>query len=228
MRLLVVPCLLLAGCSPRPMEATPQQAHAPVHESEPGQVIVLAVDLSGSFIDRMAEQGEAYKFCTMLIDRYFRDRIGTDDRMVIAQLSGTKRSLLWEGRPLELRQQFPSAAEFRDHLITHKDDSGSLIYEGLRHATEYLMSDPNVRAGKAKPGLFVLSDMLDTQNDPQVEGYLNHQLSELGHYGGVVGIYYVDQERVVEWRSRLAAMNIDSYCVEGDFVGNPPLPVFDD
>lgn len=231
MRRIVVAALaacLLTGCTERTAQVADSTSlpQPTLGTSEAGYVLIVAVDLSGSFRDRMAEQGEAYKFLIALIERYFADRVGTDDRLVIAQLSGTKNSLVWEGKPLELRQQFPSPEAFREHLMKHQDPGGSLIYDGIRHALEYVLSDPDVQSGKAKPGLFILSDMLDNGKDPMSEGYMNHELSQLGHLGGVAGIYYADQQEVVRWRQRLPALRVKNHTVQASFA-TPSFPSFE-
>ncbi len=61
----------------------------------------------------MANQGQAHKFLMRVIDQYFRNSIGANNRIVIAQLSATQPALLWDGSPVDLRQQFPTAEKFQ-------------------------------------------------------------------------------------------------------------------
>lgn len=228
MRRLWILLPLVCGCTPVGTTTTAPVQAPSLGDDEAENVVLIALDLSGSFQHMMTEEGVGYQFATQVIDRYFRDKIGTGDRLVISQISGTQRSLLWEGRPLDLRKQFPSAEAFRQHLMSRADPGGSLVYEGLKNATSYVLDDPSIKGGRAKVSLFVLSDMLDTGPEgSQAEGYVNHALSEIGLRGGVVGIYYVDQELVVPWRRRLQQLGLRNARVESEIVGMPPLPSFD-
>jgi hypothetical protein len=218
--------ILLVGCSPR-RDRTDSPGHITgqaLGQTEEEYVMLIALDLSGSFKDRIA--GEAFAFSTRVIDRYFRGRIGTSDKLVIAQLSGTDRSLLWEGTPIALRKEFPTADAFRDYLLGKGDPNGSRVYAGLHNAMGYVLSDPRVQSGGAKTAVFVLSDMMDSDNDKMTEGYMNHDVSELGWRGGVMGLYYVDQSQVLPWRHKLLAFGVKGR-VESEIVGTPPLPSFD-
>jgi hypothetical protein len=222
--------LLLAGCSPRRDLAVGNESAAPsasLGKTEEEKVIVIVFDLSSSFQQRMANDGEAYKFALHVIDRYLRDTIGSQDKLVITQISNTQRSLLWEGTPMALRRQFPTPEKFRDFLLSKSDPNGSQVTKGLRNALQYLLSDAQVVSGKAKAGLFCMSDLLDTDNVEREEGYLNHELSVLGLRGGLVGLYWVDQEQVGPWRHRLLALGVKNFRVESEIVGQPVLPSFE-
>lgn len=214
---------LTCGCAPR------RQAEVtPLRDDESEYVLTILLDLSGSFAHLMAEDGKGYDFALIVMGRYFRDRTGTRDKIIIAQVSGTERALLWEGTPLELRREFPSAAAFRDFLLSKADPGGSLVHAGLANTVEYLTSDPRVASGEAKSALFVLSDMLD--NDPESkesEDRAVRALAEYGQKGGVVGLYYVDQSLVAHWRQILSDAQIPDYRVECEIVGQPPLPSFE-
>src|SRR6185369_3515131 len=102
-RLILIACLvLLAGCEQRVEQQT-------VFEPDEGEyVLTVVLDLSGSFRQLLDEK--AWAFLCQVIDRYFEDRIGHNDKLIIAQLSASERALLWQGTPLELRQEFKSGA----------------------------------------------------------------------------------------------------------------------
>src|SRR5205823_82985 len=81
-------------------------------------LVAIAVDMSGSFADLMTRDGKAYEFTMRVCDNYFRQSIATKNRIVIVQLSALDRQpLLFDGTPVQLRQSFPSATEFRDFLL---------------------------------------------------------------------------------------------------------------
>src|SRR5258708_19564846 len=104
--------VLACGCGP--IREIPSTVLAP---DEDEHVACVVIDLSGSFEHMMAEDGKAYDFVLQVIDRFFRDRIGTRDKLIIAQVSASDRLLLWHGTPQELRQQFPSPIAFRPFLF---------------------------------------------------------------------------------------------------------------
>ena len=103
----------VAGCTPRGPVA---REEAVVLHEERGCVLTILLDLSGSFHEQMIDRGKAHQFCLAVLDNYFKDRIGEKDEVVIAQISGTDRALLWQGTPMRLRQDFASPKEFGDFL----------------------------------------------------------------------------------------------------------------
>src|SRR5947207_2928301 len=117
-RLVIVACLVmfLAGCQKRAEQADG------VFQSDDGEyVLTIVLDMSSSFRELMADNGKAWSFVCQVIDKYFRDRIGHNDKLILAQLSASDRALLWYGTPLQLRQEFSSASAFRDWLASHAD-----------------------------------------------------------------------------------------------------------
>jgi hypothetical protein len=212
-----------AGCEKRRETVESTFGH-----NESDYVLTIVVDLSGSFINKMAEGGKAYDFTLRVVDRYFRDRIGTNDRIVLAQISGAERALLWEGTPVDLRHEFPNAAAFRSFLVEHATQSGSLVHAAMTSALQHAMTDTRVAKGQAKSALFVLSDMMD--NGPvseESERILMQELSDYGRCGGVVGLYYVDHPLVAVWKRRLQNAGIKDFCVESEIVAKPALPNFE-
>lgn len=192
-------------------------------------LLVVAIDLSGSFADLMAKDGKAYAFLTRAMDNYFRNAVGGDNRVVIAQLSAAgKEPLLWEGTPAQLRQDFGSAAAFRDFLLAKSHPAGSRIHDGVADAIGYALSDPGVAGGKTKAVLCVLSDFDDNAPEPErSERRLAQALGDFGRKGGVVGFFFVDLPRVAVWRRHLQESGVKRYVCESGIVARPPLPVFD-
>lgn len=193
-------------------------------------VLTILLDMSGSFSSMMADDGKAYMFVCQVVDKYFRDRLGTHDRLILAQLSGTERALLWQGTPFDLRQDFQSASAFRDFLMAKADPRSSRIHNGIAQAVTYSLEDPVVAEGKGKAAVFVLSDMLDNSPDSELsKERAIKALTEFGQKGGVVGLYYLDTLMCAEWRQILrdAKMSPTHFRVEPDIVGRPSLPNFD-
>ena len=235
--------ILVAGCDE--YQPPPQQGPVAMPAASQGQftspagpspfvapqtdhVVMLLIDLSGSFANQMANEGKAYEFYLQIYDRFFKDRIGHDkDVLVIAQLSGTHRSLLWQGHPLQLRQQFASSSEFKEFLLSHADPNGSVIHDGIAHSLELLVSDPALVNPNTKTAVFVLSDLLDNGANPEKSGpRVTKALAEYARMNGVLGLYYVDQDLVVPWRQSLQASGMRDYRVECIINQHPDLPNF--
>ena len=128
--------ILLAGCTKSTEQDNAAQVTLGGDDAE--LIVVIALDLSGSFADLMTRDGKAYEFTMRVVDNYFRNAIGTQNRIIIAQLSAHDRqALLWDGTPIQLRQDFPSAAEFRTFLLSRSNPAGSRIHDGVADALDY-------------------------------------------------------------------------------------------
>ena len=222
--MVILLCLLtFAGCGER---RESKEANLFPH-SDAQYVVVIVMDLSGSFSHAMANEGKAHKFSVQVIDRYFRRRDALNDRIVLAQISGTEQSLMWEGTPLKLRKDFPSAESFRDFLLEKADGGGSLVDQGVANAIDYVSSHERFTSGNTKSVTLILSDMEDTGGDPGSEQKLNQSLAAYGRQNGSVGIYFCGQLGVARWKDRLAQSGIRNYVVESEIVGEPNLPSFE-
>jgi hypothetical protein len=217
--------LFIAGCQKR-MEPTETVFQADDDE----HVLTIALDMSASFSALMAEDGKAWSFVCQLIDRYFRDRVGHNDRLVLAQLSGSNRPLLWSGTSLELRQEFPSASEFRKWLISKADPKASHVYEGIVQAVDYTLSESAVASGKGKAMVIIISDMIDnTPDNAAARIRAVSALAKVGKSSGAVGLYYVDVRLCPVWNQLLrdAGVPVRNVRVQADIVGRPQVPSFE-
>lgn len=213
----------LVGCTPR---ANSSRGDAVVLREERGCVVTVLLDLSGSFHAQMVDGGKAHAFCLAILDTYFKDRIGEKDEIVIAQVSGADRALLWQGTPLQLRRDFSDPTDFQRFLRNRANPGQSKVFQNMAKCLEYASSDPDVVNGKATTAVFVLSDMLD--NDPDRDAArerLKKALETFASRDGVLGCYYVDQEIIAKCREFLATSGLRKFTVEADIVGNPQLPV---
>ena len=191
-----------------------------VFEADEGEyVLTIALDMSGSF--EAVRNERAWDFMCQIIDRYFRDRIGHDDKLILAQLSDSEKALLWKGTPLELRQQFTSGVEFRKWMESKADPSGSRLYEGIVQAVEY------TDRSKGRSAIFILSDMIDSTKGGTRDKAV-HALASIGKQGGV-GLYYVDIKQCKLWEKLLrdAGVPEENMVIEADIVGHPTLPRFE-
>lgn len=224
--LIISACLAacVAGCQRRAGQS------GDVLRSDDGEyVLTIVIDMSSSFQQLMAEDGKAWAFVCQVVDKYFRDRIGRSDKLILAQLSASDRTLLWQGTPLQLRQDFESASAFRDWLQSRADPDGSRIHEGIVQSVEYTLSDPIVAGGKGKSAVFILSDMVDTAPDGfRAQRLAADALAKVGKNHGVVGMYFVDVKLCHQWRHLLRDAGVPEghAQVEADIVGRPTLPNF--
>ena len=129
---------------------------------------------------------------------------------------------------MQLRQDFPSATEFRNFLLTKSHPAGSRIHDGVADALDYLLSDPGVAKGKTRTALFVLSDFDDNAPNPaQSEQRLVQGLNAFGKKNSVVGFYFLEHPRVPMWRRHLQQSGIKNWVCESEIVAYPPLPTFE-
>jgi hypothetical protein len=213
----------VCGCEPRR-----EQHVSPLAQDEIENVVVILLDMSGSYAARSGADGEAYGFALQVVDRYFRNSIGSNDRLVLAQISGTEKSLLWEGTPIQLRQKFSTADEFHRFLQAKSSPHGSRVHSGAADALDYVLAFPGVANDTTRSAVFVLSDMLD--NFPDSEQSKQRLLRSLAAYsqsGGAVGLYWVDSSLLAEWRANLRNAGIKNFVVESEIVADPALPTFE-
>lgn len=222
--LLTVLLLVTAGCQRR----VEMQATTPFVRDYGTFKLAILMDLSGSFAELMAEDGKGYDFAMQVIEKYAQGRVGASDTIVIGQISGTEKALLWEGTPIQLRQDFANASEFRKFLLSKSSPNGSLVHASIASAVEYVANDPAVASGRVRPAVFVLSDMLD--NGPEMKETKQRLVDAfklLAKRDGLVGIYYVEPQLLTSWRESLADAGISDFVVEADIIGRPMLPDFD-
>lgn len=219
--------LILMGCTKHSEQDDATQITLGREDAD--TMIVIAVDLSGSFADRMTRDGKGYEFTMRVVDNYFRNSVGTKNRIIIVQLSAPDRQpLLWDGTPIELRRDFPSAVEFRDFLLKKSHPAGSRIHDGVADALDYVLSDAGVAKGKTRSALFVLSDFDDNAPNPmKSEQRLVQGLNAFGKKNGVVGFYFLEQPKVPIWRQHLQQSGVKNWVCESEIVASPPLPSFE-
>ena len=231
---LVLPMMILVpGCKKRsavgdPIEEASDAQEAPViRQPTYGMIIVIVFDMSGSFDDLIYKKG--YPFAMAVVDRYFRNRIGSNDRLIISQISAPgMKSLLWDGKPSSLKRDFASADKFKEFLRKKSNPAGSRLYDGISESMEYLISYPGVAEGKTSTAVFVLSDLDDNCSDPaKGKMRLLKNLAEYSKVKGSIGFYWVEDRFVPPWRQHMKESGIKHYVVEADIAADVPLPNID-
>lgn len=183
--------LLSTGClQPRDATTTPP----PFRELEYDYVLAVVLDCSGSFDQYMtSDRPEAFRFFARLSENFFRQRMGSSDRILLAQLSTGDRPLLWDGEPGGLRRRFPTPEAFASFLQAKSTKNGSHVYAGVASTLDYLVKRPGITENTTILTV-VLSDMLD--NDPNAvesKAELEDALRRYHNRNGHIGFYWVDQ-----------------------------------
>ena len=220
--------LALAGCIEEPRRSGGNSLFAPAlgGDDDEGFILVIALDLSGSMRDTMtANDGKAFAFACQVVDKYTHNSIGTADEVMLAQLSNTNKPLLYQGTPDQLRRDFDDPDHFRVYLKAKSDPNGSLLHSGIADVIDYVLVQPGVATGKKKVVFLVVSDLLDTEQGKS-KARMTMALKRLAKVHVAVGLYWVDQTLVAEWKRALADAGIRNFVVESDVRWNPPLPEF--
>lgn len=210
--------LLLVGC-----EARQAEKPAPVFNQQTDYMIVAVVDVTGSYLEILEQKGFPLLLATC--DKFFSDRVGNNDRLVIARVSGSTRSLLWDGPPMALRESFPTAKAFREFLEKN-GGGGSRVNESVTEAVKYVMDFPGV--AQEKTCVMVLSDMDDNfPNSDKTRADMLQTISDYAKKGGSMGFYFVAQFEVNELRAGLGKCGFKHPpIVESEIVVSPQLPTF--
>ena len=219
-------CLLaltVAGCDAAP--DTEQPAIQPHNRKE---ILAILFDTSGSFYSLMfGNDARAYRFCAASADRFFRDKLGDESSIVLAQLSANDRPLLWEGSPVELRQKFPDPEAMRRFVQGLSDPNGSRLYGGLADTLGYINDLPGVSTGETRVCVLVVSDMED--NAPTQEEDRKRLVESLRRFGkakSCMGFYYVSPQELSRCRQIVQEAGTMAI-VESGIVETPKLPTFD-
>lgn len=186
--------------------------------------LMIVTDTSGSFVEHMTKEGKAWDLTVRALDKYTKDRAGssTEDQIILANISGNERSIMWKGSPRSFRSEFPSKEKFHSFLLSHSDPGGSRVNDGIAHALGYINSKHKTRHGQSVT--LILSDMLDTYSDPGSETRLIKAMAEYNHDGGEIGIYFCDQLQHPKLMKRCEEAGLKWIEIECDFVGKPKLP----
>ena len=223
--LVIVLCalvLFLAACSP-----PPPATDSPFQHEEAEYVLAFVIDVSPSLDDfALGKDGRAFRFFIRNKDAFFRDRAGSSDRILLAQISGKEKALLWDGTPRHFRREFPNASALKRYYEDHAHFGGSRVFDSLTDTVKYLVGYHETR--KVKSTLIVLSDMDDNfPNADHSKARLLAALKDYANKGGMVGFYWVDHRFAPEWKRHLSDAGFRHFRVESDIVAEPPLLEFD-
>lgn len=202
----------------------------PFAEAELNSCLTVVVDMSGSFSDSW--QDRAYPLLQELMDQFFTAGAGANSRVVIAQLSGNKEVVLYEGQPSDLRRRFGSPEELNDFLQQRSDPSSSPVFHATNRAIAYVAAMPGITEN-TRLMTVILSDMADNEQDASLRLATGQQmlttLEEYQQLGGGLALYFVAMDQTERWRRILAKAGFTpgTYVIENTLVANPQLPSFD-
>ncbi|MCG6157619.1 hypothetical protein [Rubinisphaera margarita] len=219
--------LLLSGCVKSPDVGET----APFESQELDACLSIVIDMSGSFSEIWEDR--AYDLFLNLSDRYFNDSMGTENRLIISQLSGNEQAVLFEGTPTDLRRRFRSPQELSQFLKGSSDPGASHVYEATRRTLDYVGSVTGVTSD-TRLLTVILSDMIDTQSasqiwDPTVPSPLSDSLRRYQAKGGGLALYFVAESERERWNELLRETGFQPghYVIESSLAANPQLPRFD-
>lgn len=220
-----VGALLLSGCVP---SQTGKDYH-PFETVEIDSCLTILIDMSGSFAESWDDR--AYPLFLELSETYFNEAMGTENRLVIAQLSGNNQAVLFEGKPADLQTRFRSPEELVEFLKKRSDPTRSHVYAALQSTTDYVLQMPGVTE-QSRLMTVVLSDLRDSSTNASRSTSGREMVESLREYrlrGGVLALYYVASDEIERWETVLAESGFTDrdYLIQGELTATPQLPKFD-
>ncbi len=221
--------LFLSGCIAKPPQSSDYQPFVPV---ELDAVLSIVVDLSGSFHDDWQRDGRAHKLFLDLVNQFFAERMGTESKVIIGQISNSDTFVLFDGTPQELTKRFRSPEQLNQFLQENADPKGSKVYRSTQRMFDYL-TELNGVTENTQVLTVVLSDMKDSESEPEAwRKSGNEMFASLKTYsktGGGVALYFVADDEKSRWRKLLeqAEFPPGSFVIEGQLTETPQLPSFE-
>ncbi|QDT57084.1 hypothetical protein Pan44_51500 [Caulifigura coniformis] len=214
--------LLASGCI-----ESPSVSESPPFDEQPlSAVLAIQIDLSGSFSGYWDDK--AYRLFLDISDRFFQEAMGKETKLVISQLSGNDKVLLFEGRPSDLRKRFKTPQELNAFLKRHSDASGSRVYDATTRTLDYVGTISGV-SPETKLLTVILSDMQDSDSKADAENRLRESLRKYQERGGALALYFVAESERERWNGLLndAGFRPGYFVIESELTSSPRLPRFE-
>lgn len=178
-------------------------------------------------IDLIKTNSRAFEFITYAIDSYARDCMSESGQIIIAQLSGNNRPLLYQGSPEQLRKEMSQPEEFKNYLVAHSEP-GRRLCDGLTESLEYTLKSYSVAQGKSATVALVVSTLNEgTAETPETEQRFVDMLVKFHRSGAKPAFYFCDQRRMKWIEEQTAKAGLSWVTLEMDINGRPPLPKFE-
>lgn len=219
-------CLLMMGC----IESQAIKNTAPFEDQSLDACLVVIVDMSGSFSTSWEDR--AYNMFLDISDRYFNESMGGDCKIVIGQLSGSDKVVLFEGRPGDLRKRFRNPDELNQFLLDNADPMSSRVFDSTRKAVDYASTVSGVNED-TRLLTVIMSDMRESSGDPATlsssKTLMVESLKRYRNKGGGLALYFVANDETPRWQAILDESGFEPghYIIENDLVASPQLPRFD-
>ena len=218
-KLCLVSTLFLSGCGGCARHDTSKSVTFEVEETDYTLLIVADIDVIQS-------NPRAFDFVTYAVEHYFKERVGTNDQIIISGLSGNKRPLLFQGTPRDLRREMPTEEEFRKYLVA-RSEKGRRINDGIAESLDFISHTSSVKRGKAAPIALIVSSMVDGEPESkESDDRVMAELIKYGKAGGQMAFYFCDQQRMAAVREKMEKAGFGWEILECDIYGRPPLPSF--
>ncbi|QDU98622.1 hypothetical protein [Lignipirellula cremea] len=207
-----------------------QGGHKPFEMEAVDECLVLIADMSGSFSESWDDR--AYTLFLELMDRFFQEGMGSESRVVLGQLSGSDKVILFQGTPAELRRRFRSPEDLNNFLRENSDPSRSAVFDATGKTVDYIRSMQGVTE-KTRVLTVILSDMVESESNQTTRSQSGHRmLNSLKRYkeqGGTLALYFVALDEMPRWRQilEMAGFEPGQYVIENAIVAKPELPRFD-
>lgn len=224
--LLLVGLVIVAapGCVPRAERGS--ESLFPIDESE--FVLMLMIDPRVIAEGAAGRGRQGHELMMRAVDEYFQARIGGNDKIILAQITGNKHSILWEGTPRALREEFATPEELDQFLQSQVKQQGDfLAHDAIAYGLKYLMRRRSVATGQAMSVMMVLSTMEDTSEDPAAEQRFMDECIKFLEMGGGIGFYFLSQEKYFPLCESFEKAGYPMVPIEADVHGRPGLPNFD-
>ena len=222
-QILMLVTAALVGCTPA---APPQNNPSPLNIEPPSYVLIVVLDLSGSYAKFM-DDGKAWNAVSKTIREFYRNRMGEHDKLVIGQISGVTVAPIFSGSPKAFGRECQSAGSFKDLLKKNSDPNGSPVHASteatLRYGMQFMSPSNNTF-------LAVFSDFDENFPEPEkTETKLVATLAEFARKGGACGCYWLSLGQVSKWHANLVKAGFPSnkMVVSGIIEAEPAFPQFD-
>lgn len=215
----------MAGCVP----VSHIETASPFDRKELDACLAFVIDQSGSFDQLWSESG--HDLFVNVSGRFFDETVGTETRLVIAQLSAADNVVLFEGTPGDLRQRFRTPEELAQFLQESSDSSASNVYRAVQRVTDYLTAMPDV-GENTRLMTVVISDLLDSESSSAARSKAGSEmirsLSRYQEQGGTLALYCVAPKEMSRWRQvlDLSGFSKEEFVIESTLVQSPALPSF--
>lgn len=221
----VISILFLVGC----IESDETGSAPMFQETELDAVLAISADFSGSFSELMDQRG--HELFMNLMSQFVSEEIGSESRIVLGQISGGGETVLFEGKPADLRKKFGTPERLRDFLRGRTTPTSSRVLESTSDILDHVCNMHGVTSN-TRILTVILSDCRDSEKDiARKEELTARATSSLERYeelGGCFAIYFCARSEIENWASVLQSCGFDQgrFIIEAEIAESPRLPEF--